>query len=160
MKFTTKSIAVVAISLGAVAGMTACSSSSTSTPETCQRRPGTNVLARRQQRQHRRTAPSYWPADVTQGLNYVGGAQLQTSISGEFQRYDSHHRGRHPTNDGLQNQGWTSSASFGGGANGGVASWKKGSQTAQVVVANEKGNDGQHHSRHRRFSIVVIRRSG
>ena len=57
MKFATKSIAVVAISLGVVAGMTACSSSSTSTPRIFQRRPGTNVLARRQQRQHRRTAP-------------------------------------------------------------------------------------------------------
>ena len=106
MKFATKSIAVVAISLGVVAGMTACSSSSTSTPENLPTPSGGQTFSLGDNSVNTGgQLPSYWPADVPtpKGLNYVGGAQ------------------------------------FGGGANGGVASWKKGGQTAQVVVANEKG---------------------
>ena len=73
------------------------------------------------------------------GLNYVGGAQLQTSISGSFNGTTPITEVDTQLTTDFKNQGWTSSASFGGGANGGVASWKKGGQTAQVVVANEKG---------------------
>ena len=142
MKFGTKSIAVVAISLGVVAGMTACSSSSTSTPENLPTPSGGQTFSLGDNSVNTGgQLPSYWPADVPtpKGLNYVGGAQLQTSISGSFNGTTPITEVDTQLTTDFKAQGWTSSASFGGGANGGVASWKKGGQTAQVVVANEKG---------------------
>lgn len=86
--------------------------------------------------------PSYWPSDVPtpKGLPYIAGAQLPKSVSANF-------NGASPSvaevssqlDADFKAQGWTSEANFGGGASGGVTSWKKGNQTAQVIIANEKG---------------------
>lgn len=86
--------------------------------------------------------PSYWPSDVPtpKGLAYAGGAQLQGSVSGSFNGSSpsAAEVGKQLDAD-FKAQGWTSEANFGGGSSGGVTSWKKGNQTAQVIIANEKG---------------------
>ena len=85
--------------------------------------------------------PSYWPSDVPtpNGLNYVGGAQLQGSVSGGFNGSTPIPEVTKQLDADFKAQGWTANGNFGGGDSGGVTSWQKGSQTAQVIIASEKG---------------------
>lgn len=144
MKLAVKSVAVVAISLGAVAGMTACSSSSTtenlptpsiSIPTGAPTDGGNPDIS------GGKSLPANWPSDVPTptGLPVQGGGGYNGNLTAAFLGPADVKAVQAQLNSDFKKNGFTSSTSFGGGDTGGVTLWTKGNQKVQVTVAQQDG---------------------
>ena len=141
MKFAVKSVAVAAVSLSAVVGMSACSSSTTTdnlpnvtaSPEGTVKVGDTEVTS---------GLPSGWPSDVPtpQGLTLKGGGGTPQGMSASWSGPGTAAAVQAQLDTDFKNAGFTSKNSFGGGSVGGVTSWTKGAMTVQVVIANDGAN--------------------
>lgn len=141
MKLTAKSIAAAAIAVGAVAGMSACSSSSlpdnlpnvTASPEGTLKLGDTEIST---------GLPSGWPTDVPtpQGLTLKGGGGTPQGMSASWSGPGTAEAVQAQLDTDFKAAGFTKENGFGGGSTGGVTSWTKGSMRVQVVVANDGAN--------------------
>lgn len=146
MKLAVKSVAVLAVSIGAVAGMTACSKSSspedlptpsisipTSAPTGGSGDAGGITAGK--------GLPAGWPSDVPTptGLELQGGGSTGTAMSAAWSGTADATAVQNDLKTKFKDAGWTSTTSFGGGATGSVMLWTKGTQKVQVTVAQQNG---------------------
>lgn len=132
-----KTIAAAAIGLGVVVGTAACGgvtvttdTGSNSTPEGSFK-IGDNEITT--------GLPSGWPSDVPtpQGLTLNGGGATAQGMSASWSGTGSAAAVEAQLNNDFINAGFTKEASFTGGGNGGLTTWKKGSMTVQVIVSDD-----------------------
>ena len=148
MKFAAKSVAVVAVSVAAVAGLSACSKSSApenlptpsiSIPTGAPTNDSGNVTGGGAEAG--KNLPSNWPSDVPtpSGMELQGGGSTGTAMSAAWLGTGDVKAVQTEMNGKFKNAGFTSETSFGGGNIGGVTLWKKGTMKVQVTIAQQNG---------------------
>lgn len=140
MKLVVKTIAVAAISLAAVSGISACGvkSSSEAPPANSASPEGTFKIG---DTEVSSGLPSGWPSDVPtpQGLTVKGGGAIAEGMSASWSGQGNIQGIQAQLDADFKANGFKAEGGFGNGANGGVTAWKKGATVVNVIVASQDG---------------------
>ncbi len=148
MKFAVKSVAIAAVSVAAVAGLSACSTSSApenlptpsiSVPTGAPTNDSGNVTGGGAEAG--KNLPSGWPSDVPtpSGLQLQGGGSAGNAMTGAWSGTGNVKAVYAEMKTKFANAGFKAETSFGNGDAGGVTLWVKGDTKVQVTIADQNG---------------------